>query len=175
MEDIHSISTTILKEISSPLTTNPQQQIINSTAPLIQQSDVSSSRPALLAHDALGPLLFEVRSRDFHWDLVEICQGKGNLSWWTNVLSTFPFFSFVLCFAVLKERRWQRQRRKKLLYNTGCVRTRTRSIYIQKYYERPEQETKEKEKKKKWSTRLVVISFLVFFFFSFFLCFSLMC
>jgi len=66
MEDIHSISTTILKEISSPLTTNPQQQIINSTAPLIQQSDVSSSRPALLAHDALGPLLFEVCSRDFH-------------------------------------------------------------------------------------------------------------
>lgn len=37
----------------------------NSTS-LIQQSDVSSSRPASLAHDALGPLLFEVCQFSFN-------------------------------------------------------------------------------------------------------------
>jgi hypothetical protein len=31
------------------------------SASVIQQADVSSSRPALLAQDAVGPLLFEVR------------------------------------------------------------------------------------------------------------------
>jgi hypothetical protein len=56
MEDIPS-SPSINKPICSPL--NPNRQRIDS-ATVIQQSDVSSSRPALLAHDALGPLLFEV-------------------------------------------------------------------------------------------------------------------
>lgn len=49
---------------SSPLlnksTQSPARQRTDS-ASIIQQSDVSSSRPALLANDALGPLLFEVR------------------------------------------------------------------------------------------------------------------
>ena len=64
MDDIHLISeasSAILKPVRSPasgsLTTN--RQATDSTS-VIQQSDVSSSRPALLAHDALGPLLFEV-------------------------------------------------------------------------------------------------------------------
>ena len=45
------------KPETSPFNNNRQR--IDS-ASVIQQSDVSSSRPALLAHDALGPLLFEV-------------------------------------------------------------------------------------------------------------------
>jgi hypothetical protein len=84
MDDIRLISeasSAILKPVRSPLTgsltTNRQQT--DSTS-LIQQSDVSSSRPALLAHDALGPLLFEVckicySSRRSY----SICQGKGNI------------------------------------------------------------------------------------------------
>jgi hypothetical protein len=65
MDDIHlispSTSSSILKPVCSPLTgtlTNSRQR--TGSASIIQQSDVSSSRPALLAHDALGPLLFEV-------------------------------------------------------------------------------------------------------------------
>lgn len=50
-------SSTIVKPACSPLTGHRLQT--DSTS-LIQQSDVSSSRPALLAHDILGPLLFEV-------------------------------------------------------------------------------------------------------------------
>jgi hypothetical protein len=50
-------SPTVNKSDCSPLNTN-RQRIDSET--VIQQSDVSSSRPALLAHDALGPLLFEV-------------------------------------------------------------------------------------------------------------------
>jgi hypothetical protein len=63
MDDIRLISAsppssaTILKTVCSPLTNHRPQT--DSTS-VIQQSDVSSSRPALLAHDALGPLLFEV-------------------------------------------------------------------------------------------------------------------
>ncbi|CAF1063625.1 unnamed protein product [Adineta steineri] len=66
MDDIHLISTSPpssaanLKPNCSPLTdtlTNNRQRA--DSASIIQQSDVSSSRPALLAHDALGPLLFE--------------------------------------------------------------------------------------------------------------------
>ncbi len=62
MEDIRLISasspsSTILKSVCSPLTGNKQR---TDSASVIQQSDVSSSRPALLARDALGPLLFEV-------------------------------------------------------------------------------------------------------------------
>ncbi|CAF1481951.1 unnamed protein product, partial [Rotaria sordida] len=55
-----SSSSSILKPICSSLTgslTNNRQRIDSAT--VIQQSDVSSSRPALLADDALGPLLFE--------------------------------------------------------------------------------------------------------------------
>jgi len=66
MDDIHLISasspsSSILKPVCSPLTgslTNNRQR--TDSASVIQQSDVSSSRPALLAHDALGSLLFEV-------------------------------------------------------------------------------------------------------------------
>lgn len=66
MEDIRllsasSPSSTILKPVRSPVpasVTNNRQRI--DSASVIQQSDVSSSRPALLAEDALGPLLFEV-------------------------------------------------------------------------------------------------------------------
>jgi hypothetical protein len=69
MDDIRLISasssspssSSILKPVCSPVTgslANNRQQT-DSTS-VIQQSDVSSSRPALLAHDALGPLLFEV-------------------------------------------------------------------------------------------------------------------
>ncbi|CAF4323026.1 unnamed protein product, partial [Rotaria magnacalcarata] len=66
MEDIRLISasppssSSILKSVCSPLTgslANNRQRI--NSASVIQQSDVSSSRPALLADDALGPLLFE--------------------------------------------------------------------------------------------------------------------
>jgi hypothetical protein len=63
MDDIRLISASppssaaILKTVCSPLTNHRPQT--DSTS-VIQQSDVSSSRPALLAHDALGPLLFEV-------------------------------------------------------------------------------------------------------------------
>jgi hypothetical protein len=61
MDDIRLISasspsSSILKPVSSPLTGS----LKTDSTSLIQQSDVSSSRPALLAHDALGPLLFEV-------------------------------------------------------------------------------------------------------------------
>jgi hypothetical protein len=66
MDDIRLISeasSAILKPVCSPLTgsltTTTNRQPTDSTS-VIQQSDVSSSRPALLAHDALGPLLFEV-------------------------------------------------------------------------------------------------------------------
>lgn len=58
MEDIHLTSSPLVnKPECSPLNNNRQR---NDSATIIQQSDVSSSRPALLAHDALGPLLFEV-------------------------------------------------------------------------------------------------------------------
>ncbi|CAF0950930.1 unnamed protein product [Adineta steineri] len=57
MDDIGLTSSpSIVKTICSPLNNNRQR--IDS-ASVIQQSDVSSSRPALLAQDALGPLLFE--------------------------------------------------------------------------------------------------------------------
>jgi hypothetical protein len=65
MDDIHLISeasSAILKPVRSPASgslTTTNRQATDSTS-VIQQSDVSSSRPALLAHDALGPLLFEV-------------------------------------------------------------------------------------------------------------------
>jgi hypothetical protein len=64
MDDIRLItaSSPILKSVCSPLTNNKQR---TDSASVIQQSDVSSSRPALLAHDALGPLLFEVCRRIF--------------------------------------------------------------------------------------------------------------
>jgi hypothetical protein len=64
MDDIRLItaSSPILKSVCSPLTNNKQR---TDSASVIQQSDVSSSRPALLAHDALGPLLFEVCRRTF--------------------------------------------------------------------------------------------------------------
>jgi hypothetical protein len=57
MDDIDLPSSSIAKPVCSPLNSN-RQRIDSAT--VIQQSDVSSSRPALLAHDALGPLLFEV-------------------------------------------------------------------------------------------------------------------
>lgn len=58
MDDIHLTSSPVVnKPECSPLNNN-RQRIDSAT--VIQQSDVSSSRPALLAHDALGPLLFEV-------------------------------------------------------------------------------------------------------------------
>ncbi len=58
MDDIRLTSSpAVNKSECSPLNNNRQR--IDS-ASVIQQSDVSSSRPALLAHDALGPLLFEV-------------------------------------------------------------------------------------------------------------------
>ncbi|CAF2372005.1 unnamed protein product [Rotaria sp. Silwood2] len=66
MDDIRLISaspplsSSILKPVCSSLTgslTSNRQRI--DSASVIQQSDVSSSRPALLADDALGPLLFE--------------------------------------------------------------------------------------------------------------------
>jgi hypothetical protein len=57
MDDIDLPSSSIVKPVCSPLNSN-RQRIDSAT--VIQQSDVSSSRPALLAHDALGPLLFEV-------------------------------------------------------------------------------------------------------------------
>ncbi len=58
MDDIGLTSSpTVNKSDCSPLNNN-RQRIDSET--VIQQSDVSSSRPALLAHDALGPLLFEV-------------------------------------------------------------------------------------------------------------------
>lgn len=90
MDDIHLISSpppsappAILKPNCSPLassTTNNRQR--TDSASVIQQSDVSSSRPALLAHDALGPLLFEVCSLSrFHyfviWTAIE--SSKTNL------------------------------------------------------------------------------------------------
>jgi hypothetical protein len=50
-------SPSVTKTVCSP--SNNNRQRIDS-ASVIQQSDVSSSRPALLAQDALGPLLFEV-------------------------------------------------------------------------------------------------------------------
>ncbi|CAF5158290.1 unnamed protein product, partial [Rotaria magnacalcarata] len=59
-------SSSILKSVCSPLTgslANNRQRI--NSASVIQQSDVSSSRPALLADDALGPLLFEVGQKNF--------------------------------------------------------------------------------------------------------------
>jgi PAS domain-containing protein len=57
MDDIGLTSSpTVNKSNCSPLNNN-RQRIDSET--VIQQSDVSSSRPALLAHDALGPLLFE--------------------------------------------------------------------------------------------------------------------
>jgi len=58
MDDIRLTSLpTVNKPECSPLNNNRQR---TDSASVIQQSDVSSSRPALLAHDALGPLLFEV-------------------------------------------------------------------------------------------------------------------
>jgi hypothetical protein len=57
MDDIDLPSSSIVKSVCSPLNSN-RQRIDSASA--IQQSDVSSSRPALLAHDALGSLLFEV-------------------------------------------------------------------------------------------------------------------
>jgi hypothetical protein len=58
MEDIDlPRSPSVNKPTCSPLNPNRQR---NDSASVIQQADVSSSRPALLAHDALGPLLFEV-------------------------------------------------------------------------------------------------------------------
>lgn len=58
MDDIGlTTSPSINKPVCSPLNNNRQR--IDS-ASVIQQADVSSSRPALLAYDALGPLLFEV-------------------------------------------------------------------------------------------------------------------
>ncbi|CAF4492668.1 unnamed protein product, partial [Rotaria socialis] len=57
MDDIGLTSSpTVIKPACSPINSNRQR--IDS-ASVIQQSDVSSSRPALLAYDALGPLLFE--------------------------------------------------------------------------------------------------------------------
>lgn len=55
-------SSTILKPVCSPGTAH---RLPTDATSLIQQSDVSSSRPALLAHDVLGPLLFEVRQNTF--------------------------------------------------------------------------------------------------------------
>lgn len=46
----------------------------------IQQADVSSSRPALLAQDALGPLLFEVRCRVHSRPVLSLC-GEEELAW----------------------------------------------------------------------------------------------
>jgi hypothetical protein len=57
MDDIDLPSSSIVKSVCSPLNSN-RQRIDSAT--VIQQSDDSSSRPALLAHDALGSLLFEV-------------------------------------------------------------------------------------------------------------------
>lgn len=63
MDDIRLTSLpTVNKPDCSPMNTN---RIRLDSETVIQQSDVSSSRPALLAHDALGPLLFEVGSH-FH-------------------------------------------------------------------------------------------------------------
>lgn len=60
MDDIRLTSLpTVNKPDCSPV--NPNRTRFDSET-VIQQSDVSSSRPALLAHDALGPLLFEVCS-----------------------------------------------------------------------------------------------------------------
>ena len=105
MEDIRLISASppssavILKPVCSPLTgsvTNHRQQTDATSA--IQQSDVSSSRPALLAHDALGPLLFEVgrflafRRRSSYL----ICQGNKYRN--ERTLLVLPsFFSTSAC------------------------------------------------------------------------------
>lgn len=64
-------SSSIHKPVCSPLT----GIIKTDSTSLIQQADVSSSRPALLAHDALGPLLFEV-CQFSHLLVLLICQGK---------------------------------------------------------------------------------------------------
>jgi hypothetical protein len=75
-----SPSSTILKPVCSPLTGKT-----DSTS-LIQQSDVSSSRPALLAHDALGPLLFEV------------CQGNLSIYLYIYIhMNKCYWFFFLLC------------------------------------------------------------------------------
>jgi hypothetical protein len=57
MDDIDLPSSSIVMPVCSPLNSNRQRIDL---ATVIQQSDVSLSRPALLAHDALGSLLFEV-------------------------------------------------------------------------------------------------------------------
>lgn len=67
MDDIGLASSpSVIKPSCSPINNNRQR---TDSASVIQQADVSSSRPALLAYDALGPLLFEVWL-DFHYYLV---------------------------------------------------------------------------------------------------------
>lgn len=58
-------SSTPRKTTISPSNANNLRLKFETTS-VIQQSDVSSSRPTLLAHDALGSLLFEV---DHHYHM----------------------------------------------------------------------------------------------------------
>jgi hypothetical protein len=58
MDNIRLTSSPSVTKTVCSQSNNNRQRI--DSASVIQQSDVSSSRPALLAQDALGPLLFEV-------------------------------------------------------------------------------------------------------------------
>ncbi|CAF0731098.1 unnamed protein product [Didymodactylos carnosus] len=57
--NLNSVISTLLPTSSSTTTTTVNTQLNTHRNEAIQQADVSSSRPALLAHDVLGPLLFE--------------------------------------------------------------------------------------------------------------------
>jgi hypothetical protein len=107
MDDIRLISATspssssILKPVCSPLT---GVSLKTDSTSLIQQSDVSSSRPALLAHDALGPLLFEVSQFSFKLNKsVDLSRKYVYLYIYERTNATGFSLFFFFCFCVLKE------------------------------------------------------------------------
>ena len=101
MDDIPFLSPTpppvshpTLSSISKPTHSPSATLLANSrqrtdSASVIQQADVSSSRPALLAHDALGPLLFEVGKAffflamliDIYSTIVRLRQRQAERQW----------------------------------------------------------------------------------------------
>ena len=63
MDDVELTNSPTTGKALAVVLNNHRQRV--DSASVIQQSDVSSSRPALPVQDALGPLLFEVCNHTF--------------------------------------------------------------------------------------------------------------